>query len=199
MRRFPLLLFLLAVAVIPAWNPALAAQTATSVAPARKAILVTGASSGIGRVTTELLASRGFFVYAGARKEKDLAALNALENVQAIRLDVTIPAEIEAAVQTVKDGGRGLFGLINNAGVVVMAPLMEVSEEDLCLPTECQCLGPLPRDAGFRATPHRKQGADIHNRLPLRHRHLGIRRSVHDEQVRHRSLHRCTRCGNGTL
>ena len=48
---------------------------------AQKAVLITGASSGIGRRTTELLASKGYFVYAGARKQKDLNALNALENV----------------------------------------------------------------------------------------------------------------------
>ena len=39
---------------------------------ARKAVLVTGASSGIGRKITERLASNGFFVYAGARAQKDL-------------------------------------------------------------------------------------------------------------------------------
>ena len=65
---------------------------------AQKAVLVTGASTGIGRRTTELLASRGYFVYAGARKQKDLDALNALENVEAVRLDVTIQDEIDAAV-----------------------------------------------------------------------------------------------------
>ncbi len=73
----------------------------------QKAILVTGASTGIGRRTTELLASKGYFVYAGARKQKDLEALNALENVQTVRLDVTIQDEIDAAVETVGKGGRG--------------------------------------------------------------------------------------------
>ena len=38
----------------------------------QKAVLVTGASSGIGRNITERLAGEGFFVYAGARKERDL-------------------------------------------------------------------------------------------------------------------------------
>ena len=52
---------------------------------AQKAVLITGASSGIGRRTTELLASRGYFVYAGARKQKDMDSLNALDNVQAVR------------------------------------------------------------------------------------------------------------------
>jgi len=51
--------------------------------------LITGASSGFGRAATELLASKGWFVYAGARSQEDLDALNKLPNVKAIRLDVT--------------------------------------------------------------------------------------------------------------
>ena len=69
---------------------------------AQKAVLVTGASSGIGRRMTELLAAEGYFVYAGARSQKDLDALNALENVEAVRLDVTVQDEIDAAVETVR-------------------------------------------------------------------------------------------------
>ena len=98
---------------------------------AQKAILVTGASTGIGRRTTELLASRGYFVYAGARKQKDLEALNALENVAAVRLDVTIQDEIDAAVETVRKGGRGLYGLVNNAGVFTGGPLIETDIGEL--------------------------------------------------------------------
>jgi len=98
---------------------------------ARRAVLVTGASSGIGLRTAEVLAENGYFVYAGARKQKDLDALNALDNVQGIRLDVTSQDEIDAAVKTVRDGGRGLYGLINNAGVVVYGPLIELPVEDL--------------------------------------------------------------------
>ena len=41
----------------------------------QKAVLVTGASTGIGRKTTERLAADGYFVYAGARKDADLEAL----------------------------------------------------------------------------------------------------------------------------
>jgi NAD(P)-dependent dehydrogenase (short-subunit alcohol dehydrogenase family) len=93
-------------------------------------------------VTADLLAKNGFFVYAGARKEKDLADLSALKNVQGIRLDVTVQAEIDAAVQTVKDGGRGLYGLINNAGVVVLAPLIEVPENDLAFQLDVNVMGP---------------------------------------------------------
>jgi NADPH:quinone reductase-like Zn-dependent oxidoreductase len=64
-----------------------------------KAVLVTGASTGIGRKITEHLASKGCFVYAGARKEEDLKALGAIRNVQAIRLDVTRQADIDTAVE----------------------------------------------------------------------------------------------------
>ena len=96
----------------------------------QKAILVTGASTGIGRNIAERLASEGHYVYAGARKQVDIDALNAIENVQAIRLDVTIQEEIDAAVETIKKEGRGLYGLINNAGVGIAGPMIEVPEDD---------------------------------------------------------------------
>jgi NAD(P)-dependent dehydrogenase (short-subunit alcohol dehydrogenase family) len=118
------------------------AQEASDAPEAMRAVLVTGASSGIGRRTAELLASKGFFVYAGARKQKDLDALDAIENVQAIRLDVTRQEEIDAAVETVRAGGRGLHGLINNAGVAILAPLIEVTEEDLDFQMDVNVYGP---------------------------------------------------------
>ena len=107
------------------------AATAAEGASDQKAILITGASSGIGRHATEALAAEGYFVYAGARKQKDLDALNAIPNVQAIRLDVTRQDEVDAAVETVREGGRGLHGLVNNAGVVSGGPLIEEDESDI--------------------------------------------------------------------
>lgn len=98
---------------------------------AQKAVLITGASTGIGRRMTELLASKGYFVYAGARKQKDLDALSALDNVQGVQLDVTIQEEIDAAVETVRKGGRGLHGLVNNAGVFTGGPLIETDIGEL--------------------------------------------------------------------
>jgi NAD(P)-dependent dehydrogenase (short-subunit alcohol dehydrogenase family) len=97
----------------------------------QKAVLITGASTGIGRHATEALAAEGFFVYAGARKQKDLDALNSIPNVQAIRLDVTKQEEVDAAVETVRSGGRGLHGLVNNAGVAAGGPLIEMDEDDV--------------------------------------------------------------------
>ena len=110
----------------------LAVSSTVAIAQAApKAVLVTGASSGIGRKITERLAANGFFVYAGARSQPDLDALNAIKNVQAVRLDVTVPADISAAVATVTKAGRGLWGVVNNAGVVVVAPLIEADEKEL--------------------------------------------------------------------
>jgi NAD(P)-dependent dehydrogenase (short-subunit alcohol dehydrogenase family) len=100
-------------------------------AKAQKAVLVTGASTGIGRKITEKLAADGYFVYAGARKQKDIDELNAIKNVQAVRLDVTVQEEIDAAVETVRKGGRGLWGLVNNAGIGGGGPAIEYPVEDV--------------------------------------------------------------------
>ncbi|MEM6572936.1 MAG: SDR family oxidoreductase [Pseudomonadota bacterium] len=108
----------------------------------QKAVLVTGASSGSGRVIAETLAQRGYYVYATARKQADLDALNAIDNIQAVRLDVTEQAEIDAAVETVRKGGRGLYGLVNNAGVGVMGPLIEIPESEVDFVMEVNVLGP---------------------------------------------------------
>jgi len=108
----------------------------------QKAVLVTGASTGIGRKITEVLAARGVFVYAGARKEKDLKELDAIDNVQSIRLDVTIQEDIDAAVETISNEGRGLYGLVNNAGVAILAPLIEVEESELDFIFDVNIYGP---------------------------------------------------------
>lgn len=116
--------------VILAFIPINASARSSAVDSEPKAVLVTGASTGIGRKITEVFAEKGYFVYAGARKQKDLDALNTIENVQAIKLDVTVQEQIDAAVATVQKGGRGLYGLINNAGVFIGGPLIDVDLEE---------------------------------------------------------------------
>ena len=96
-----------------------------------KSVLVTGASSGIGRRIAETLASNGYFVYAGARKQADMDALDRLENVRAIMLDVTRQDEIDAAVETVRSEGRGLYAVVNNAGVLITGPSTEVAVDQV--------------------------------------------------------------------
>ncbi len=83
----------------------------------QKSVLVTGASTGIGRHLAETLAEKGYHVYAGARKDEDLKALDAIDNITAVRLDVTSQEQVDAVVEQVEARGTGLWGLVNNAGV----------------------------------------------------------------------------------
>lgn len=108
----------------------------------QQAILVTGASTGSGRMIAETLAAKGHYVFAGARKQKDLEALDAIDNIQSIRLDVTVQSEIDTAVDTVSESGKGLYAVVNNAGVGLMAPLIELDEEDLDFILDVNVYGP---------------------------------------------------------
>jgi NAD(P)-dependent dehydrogenase (short-subunit alcohol dehydrogenase family) len=116
---------------------------------ATKAVLVTGASSGIGLKIAETLAQNGFFVYAGARKEADLARLDAMDNISAVRLDVTVDEDIASAVEFVKAQGRGLWGIVNNAGVYRYAPLIGGPESDFRLTLDVNVLGPIRINQAF--------------------------------------------------
>ncbi|GAA0473231.1 short-chain dehydrogenase/reductase [Actinoplanes capillaceus] len=80
-------------------------------------MLVTGASTGIGRATALLLARRGFTVYAGIRRDADREALG--RAVTAVDLDVTDPDQIAAAAKRLDH----LDALVNNAGVGVTGPV----------------------------------------------------------------------------
>jgi NAD(P)-dependent dehydrogenase (short-subunit alcohol dehydrogenase family) len=90
----------------------------------REAIVISGASTGIGASSAERLARDGFLVFAGVRTGSDAAAVEALHpNVRALRLDVTDDASIEAAVTIVAAEGVLLRGLVNNAGIAVGGPV----------------------------------------------------------------------------
>jgi NAD(P)-dependent dehydrogenase (short-subunit alcohol dehydrogenase family) len=128
---------------------AVAAASPAAEPEPRKAVLITGASSGLGRAMTELIASRGHFVYAGARKDDDLAELDAIPNVQAVRLDVTEQQDIDAAAQTIRKAGRGLYGLVNNAGVAVILPLIEMEEVDFHFQMNVNLYGPYRMTRAF--------------------------------------------------
>ena len=95
-----------------------------------KSILITGASTGIGRNLTETLAENGYHVYAGARKDKDLAALDAIDNVTAVKLDVTKQDQVDAVVAMIREKGTGLHALVNNAGVGGGGEVVETPIED---------------------------------------------------------------------
>ena len=91
-------------------------------------ILITGANSGIGRKTLELLVEKGHKVYGCARKKEDLEELGTLPNTTPIKLDVTKPEEIAEAVKFIKKQDQGLYGLVNNAGIANVGPIFTHSE-----------------------------------------------------------------------
>jgi NAD(P)-dependent dehydrogenase (short-subunit alcohol dehydrogenase family) len=90
-------------------------------------VLLTGASSGIGRACVERLAGRGWHVLAGARSQTDLDALAAIPNVEPLSLDVTDDEQIAAAATR---AGDRLDALVNNAGIAVIGPLEALPVEE---------------------------------------------------------------------
>ena len=117
--------------------------------PPAKAILVTGASTGIGRNVTEHLAAAGYFVYAGARKEADLKALGGIKNVQAVKLDVTKQEDIDAALATITQAGRGLYALVNNAGVATLGSVADTTMQEFDLVMNVNVYGPYRMTKAF--------------------------------------------------
>jgi NAD(P)-dependent dehydrogenase (short-subunit alcohol dehydrogenase family) len=99
-----------------------------------RSVLVTGASTGIGRATALRLDRSGWQVFAGVRKEADADSLQAeaSERLRPVTLDVTDAGQIAAAAEAIAaETGGGLDGLVNNAGVAVPGPLETVPLEDL--------------------------------------------------------------------
>lgn len=92
-----------------------------------RAVVVTGASTGIGEACALRLDRMGFAVFAGVRKQADAEALRgkASDRLMPLSLDVTRPQDIERAVGMVAEavGDEGLAGLVNNAGIAVGGPL----------------------------------------------------------------------------
>jgi NAD(P)-dependent dehydrogenase (short-subunit alcohol dehydrogenase family) len=95
------------------------------------AVVVTGASSGIGEATALHLNTLGFDVFAGVRKDEDAERLK-VAGLTPLKLDVTDPDSIEAAASELRgpSGGR-LAGLVNNAGIAVSGPLEFVPIDEL--------------------------------------------------------------------
>lgn len=83
-----------------------------------KLVVVTGASTGLGRATARELARCGFHVLAGVRRETDAVAAPGIEPVL---LDITRPEQVEALAARI--GNRSVHALVNNAGIQVNAPV----------------------------------------------------------------------------
>jgi NAD(P)-dependent dehydrogenase (short-subunit alcohol dehydrogenase family) len=101
----------------------------------RKTVLVTGASSGIGRSTVLRMVQSGWTVFATVRKEQDAHRLRSDfgERVIPVIMDVTDRPSVGAAADRVTTllGGSGLDGLVNVAGVGKVRPIEYMSHDDL--------------------------------------------------------------------
>ncbi|PRY39655.1 SDR family NAD(P)-dependent oxidoreductase [Umezawaea tangerina] len=90
-------------------------------------VVVTGASTGIGRATAKRLAADGFHVLAGVRRQADADRL-AAPGIEPVILDITDEAHVAALAERVaRDRDRPLRALVNNAGIAVNAPVETVA------------------------------------------------------------------------
>lgn len=113
-----------------------------------RAVLISGASSGIGRATALLLDQAGYRVFAGYRRDTDAESLRAeaSDRLTPVRLDVTDSGQIAEAVAEVQDstdGGRTLAAIVGNAGAPVAGRTADISLGDVRAVFEVNLFGHL--------------------------------------------------------
>ena len=100
-----------------------------------RAVVVTGASTGIGRAAVAKAVREGAHVFANVRKQADADSLKGEfgEAVTPLLFDVADEAGVRAGADQVARvlGRRRLFGLLNNAGIAVAGPLLHLDTEEL--------------------------------------------------------------------
>ncbi|GAB4399786.1 MAG: SDR family oxidoreductase [Anaerolineales bacterium] len=112
-----------------------------------KSIVVTGVSTGIGKSVAETLIQKGFHVFGSVRKHADAERLKSDlgTGFTPLTFDVTDEAAVHAAAQQVREklNGETLFGLVNNAGVAVSAPILHYKIEEFRKQMEVNVTGQL--------------------------------------------------------
>lgn len=115
-----------------------------------RAVLVTGASSGIGAASALALAERGFTVFAGVRRRSDGAGLApSRERIRTLELDVTDAAQIESATRSIAACALPLHAVVNNAGIAVPGPLEMLRLEEIRHQYEVNVFGALAVTKAF--------------------------------------------------
>ena len=119
-------------------------------------VLITGTSTGFGHLTTELLAARGWRVFATMRDLSSASTFSSAplsdaglsERVSFLRFHVTDPPSIEAAVKSVLAAtGNALDAVVHNAGIAVAGVLEDLPDADIRRVMETSFFGVLDADA----------------------------------------------------
>lgn len=112
-----------------------------------KSIVVTGVSTGIGQSIAEMLIQKGFHVFGSVRKQTDVDRLRSDlgTGFTPLTFDITDEVAVHAAAKQVRDQLKGetLFGLVNNAGIAVAAPMLYLKPDDFRRQLEINVTGQL--------------------------------------------------------
>jgi NAD(P)-dependent dehydrogenase (short-subunit alcohol dehydrogenase family) len=134
-------------------------------ANASGAVVVTGASTGIGRATALLLDAEGYRVFAGVRKEADARELSQAgsDRLTPLTIDVTEADQIESARQQVTGalGDQGLVGLVNNAGVGGGGPIEFMPLDELRRTLEVNLIGQVAVTQAFIPLIRKRKGTIV--------------------------------------
>jgi NAD(P)-dependent dehydrogenase (short-subunit alcohol dehydrogenase family) len=118
-----------------------------------RSVVITGTSTGIGHAAAKVLIGRGFRVFGSVRKaaDADLLAEELGANFVPLIFDVTDEAAVNAAAAQVRIalGGETLAGLVNNAGIAVSGPLLELPVADFRHQLEVNVMGPVIATKAF--------------------------------------------------
>ncbi|MET3907919.1 NAD(P)-dependent dehydrogenase (short-subunit alcohol dehydrogenase family) [Bradyrhizobium sp. S3.3.6] len=118
-----------------------------------RSVVVTGASTGIGWAIAQYLIARGYRVFGSVRKQADADRLTGEfgQNFTPLLFDVTDEAAVLAAARQVREvlGGETLAGLVNNAGVAVAGPVLELSADDFRRQMDVNVIGPVIATQAF--------------------------------------------------
>jgi NAD(P)-dependent dehydrogenase (short-subunit alcohol dehydrogenase family) len=118
-----------------------------------RSIVITGASTGIGWATAKLLLDRGFCVFGSVRKQADADRLKREfgANFTPLLFDVTDEAAVLAAAREVRAAlnGETLLGLVNNAGIAVAGPVLELAAHEFRRQMDVNVIGPIIATQAF--------------------------------------------------
>jgi NAD(P)-dependent dehydrogenase (short-subunit alcohol dehydrogenase family) len=118
-----------------------------------RSVVITGASTGIGWASAKLLLDRGFRVFGSVRKQADADRLKGEFGVNFTPLifDVTDEAAVLAAAREVRGAlnGETLAGLVNNAGIAVSGPVLELAADEFRRQMEVNFIGPIIATQAF--------------------------------------------------